>query len=103
MLTLLGLVGAKRTIPAWLVETLQYVLSTFEPFFFSLFCSLGFYGGLRSSLASALDSAKYVRCEGAAALSFPFSIAEKSPPIQLYRRLSINARFSDAFLSVSAN
>ena len=103
MLTLLGLVGAKRTIPAWLVETLQYVLSTFE-FFVDLFLRswllrwtdlFAFFfvtvasHRLRSSPASALDFAKYLRCEGPAALSFPSSIAEKSPPnsvLQLYRR-----------------
>ena len=58
----------------------------------SVLALLGFYGGLtswfyrvgscqlRSALASALDSAKYVRCEGPAALSSPSSVAKKCRP-----------------------
>ena len=33
---------------------------------------------LRSALASALDSAKYVRCEGPAVLSFLSTVAQKT-------------------------
>ena len=64
-------------------------------------CSLGFYGGLtnfafffvrvasrrlRSALVSALYSAKYVHCEGPAALSSPSSIAKKHPPNSILHR-----------------
>ena len=38
----------------WLVETLEYVLSTFEVLFSS--CSLGFYGGLTSWFFSLSES-----------------------------------------------
>ena len=82
-------------------------------FFLFSSCCLGFYGELplcffflrvascrlRSALISALDSAKYVHCEGPAALSSPSSIAKKLRPSSTS---SCNARFSDAqFLSVS--
>ena len=75
----------------WLVRTLQYVLSTFELFLvlfllswlprwtdlFAFFFVRVASRRLRSALVSALDSTKYVRCEGPAALSSPSSIAKK--------------------------
>ena len=75
------------------MKNLQYVLSTAE-FFLVLFLlswllqwtDLLVYSlselvtsrQLHSALASALDSAKCVRCEGPAALSSPPSVAKKS-------------------------
>ena len=104
----------------WLVETLQYMLSTFE-LFVVLFCSLGFYGGLTSSLFSLSESL------ASAAFSTRFCTwlrqvrtlrrASRAVLPVLHRReaspqlrppapstsSSINARFNDAFLSMSVN
>lgn len=73
-----------KSEPTWLMKTLQYMLSPFEHFLFTS-CSFSIYGGLtslipfsqsrlhlRSTLISALDSAKHTHCEGPAALSFLF-------------------------------
>ena len=82
--------AAKRTISGlWRLSSFLFLNSL-------LFCScsLGFYGGLttafffvtvasrrlRSAFVSTLDSAKYVRCGGPAALSSPSSIAKKRCP-----------------------
>ena len=91
----------------WLVKTVQYVLSTFELFLVLFLLSwLLWVGWQHSALISALDSAKYVRYEGLAALSFPSSITQKRCPPQLCppSTSSCNARFNDAqFLRMSAN
>ena len=81
------------SLNTWLVKNLQYVLSTLELFLVLFLLSwllrwtdllvfdllvLFFVRvasrRLRSALASALDSAKYVCCEGLAALSSPSSV-----------------------------
>ena len=81
------------SLNTWLAKNLQYVLSTVEVFFVLFSCSSWLLWWtdllvlffvrvtscqLRSALASALDSAKYVRCEGPAVLSSLSSVAQKT-------------------------
>ena len=79
------------SLNTWLVKNLQYVLSTVELFLalflltwllwwtdlLVLFFVRVTSRQLCSALASALDSAKYVCCEGPATLSSPPSVAKK--------------------------
>ena len=124
-----GLVGAQRTIPGlWRLSNTCFLL--LNSFLFS-FCSL--YGGLTSllfclrassrllcsALVSALDSAKYVRCEGPAVQSYPSSIGIKRRPptsvlhqrpdrVMWYNHTCIDAQVPErdrklTFLSVTAS
>ena len=87
-------VTRRVSLNTWFVKYLQYVHSTVEYFrVLFLFSWLLWRTDLlviffvrvascrpRSALASALDSAKYVRCKGPAALSSPSSVAIKRRP-----------------------
>ena len=113
MPTMLGLVGAKRTVPGlWRLSNTCFLL--LNSLLFS-FCSLGFYGGLTSSLFCSSESlavccvqhsfphltppSMYVakgqpRCP-------PHPPSPRSvPPTPSSSSIDVNARFSDAFLTI---
>ena len=109
-----GLVGAKITIPdLWRLSSMCFLLlnsllfswllrwSDLFAFFFVRVASRR----LRSALVSALDYAKYVRCEGPSRAVLPvLHRQETSPQLRPPSTSSCYARFSDArFPSVSAN
>ena len=89
----------------YVVKNLQYVLSTVELFLVLFLLSWFLWWTdilvvffvrvasprLRSALASALDSAKYVRCKGPAMLSSPSSITKKGLGFRLVPTSSCNA------------
>ena len=89
--------GKVKSVPKYLaVKNLQYVLNELFLILFLLSWLLWWTDllvlffvrvisrRLRSALASSLDSAKYVRCEGQAALSSPSSVSKKHRPDVMY-------------------